>query len=84
MARKTEGTISFYLVIYIQQELNHLNVFIADEKTEAELVSFAKSDLKDCLTKLQEIEKQLLSSLIPKDSTDTRNAILEVRPGRNC
>jgi peptide chain release factor 1 len=48
---------------------------------DKELLSLAKDDFKKCSDSIKFIEKEILLSLIPKDIADSKNAIIEIRPG---
>ena len=48
---------------------------------DAELVALAEADIEDLTPKIETLEKQIKSMLIPKDPRDDRNVIVEVRAG---
>ena len=57
---------------------------IADLKemlAEPEMAEIAKEELKELEPKLPKLEKAVKIALIPKEKTDSRNAILEIRAG---
>ena len=41
----------------------------------------AEEDYSQCATDLEQIESQIIETLLPKDETDERDVILEIRPG---
>ena len=54
---------------------------LADEEADAELVEMANAEIEELSKKQEEAEHALKLLLLPKDSDDSRNAILEVRAG---
>ena len=50
-------------------------------ETDGELIEMAQDELKNAESELTDIEKELKSLLIPKDSEDHKNVILELRAG---
>jgi peptide chain release factor 1 len=50
-------------------------------ESDAEMIEFAKEELAAAKEFLPEIEKEVQIMLIPKDPSDVRNAILEIRAG---
>jgi len=46
-----------------------------------ELLQMANEDYFTCIEALKELESKILFSLIPKDENDSRNVVLEIRPG---
>ncbi|PRP78459.1 peptide chain release factor 1 [Planoprotostelium fungivorum] len=63
-----------------RKELSEAETVLRLEKDE-EIRAWAAADVTKCHSVLQEMESDLISSLIPKDQVDDRNAILEVRAG---
>jgi peptide chain release factor 1 len=57
------------------------NYAILEEKLDPELESMVKDDLQDLQKKETLLEAQLKMMLLPKDSNDEKNVILEVRGG---
>lgn len=41
----------------------------------------AKEELDECTSALEALENSILHTLVPKDSADSKNVIIEVRPG---
>jgi len=54
--------------------------FLAQE-TDSELAQLAQLEISELEPRLEEIEKEIKSLLIPKDPRDERNVIVEVRAG---
>ena len=54
---------------------------MAEEETDSELVEMAQAETEELSQKLAEEEQALKLLLLPKDTDDARNAILEVRAG---
>ena len=61
--------------------LEQARQIIADEEADAELVEMANAEIEELSKKQEEAEHALKLLLLPKDSDDSRNAILEVRAG---
>ena len=53
----------------------------AGEKKEEEMVEIITQELDLAKTRLEEVEKELLSALVPRDEVEDRPVILEVRAG---
>ncbi|BAT58480.1 peptide chain release factor 1 [Variibacter gotjawalensis] len=51
------------------------------EDSDAEMRSLAQAELPGAREKLEEVEKQLRTALLPKDAMDERNVVLEIRAG---
>jgi peptide chain release factor 1 len=54
---------------------------IIEENSDAELVEMAKMELPEQQAKQEEMEAELKVMLIPKDPSDDKNVILEIRAG---
>jgi len=52
-----------------------------ETEKDAELVALAEADIKDLGPKIETLEKQIKSMLIPKDPRDDKNVIVEIRAG---
>jgi len=50
-------------------------------ESDAELLALAKADVADLEPKIEELEKQIKSLLVPKDPRDDKNVIVEIRAG---
>ena len=61
--------------------LEQAREILADEEADAELVEMANAEIEELSKKQEEAEHALKLLLLPKDSDDSRNAILEVRAG---
>ena len=54
---------------------------LADSGTDAELKEMAEMELAEAEEKLPEAEKAIMIALIPPDSADSKNVIMEIRAG---
>ena len=68
------------IVRQLQQNLREARQ-IADDETDAELIELAQAETEELVRHLPEEEHKLKLLLLPKDTDDSRNAILEVRAG---
>ncbi|CAM9560476.1 unnamed protein product [Ascophyllum nodosum] len=50
-------------------------------ETDREMFSIAKEEHKECVSALENLRLELTSLLLPRDETDSKNALLEVRSG---
>ena len=50
-------------------------------ENDAELIALAKADVDDLTPKIEILEKQIKSLLVPKDPRDDKNVIVEIRAG---
>jgi len=64
----------------IKAEINSAKEMQATEK-DKEFKELAKMELEELTPKLEKIEEELKQMLIPKDSNDSKNIILEIRAG---
>lgn len=65
----------------LMDNLEQARQILEDEDADAELVEMATAEIEELSEKQEEAEHQLKLLLLPKDSDDSRNAILEVRAG---
>ena len=56
------------------------NTEFLETETDPEFRSLIENDLSDCQKKSEELENQLMSSLVPPMPQDDRNTIVEIRP----
>jgi peptide chain release factor 1 len=61
--------------------LEQARQILVDEEADAELAEMANAEIEELSKKQEEAEHALKLLLLPKDSDDSRNAILEVRAG---
>lgn len=54
---------------------------LADKSTDAELCELAEMELAEAEENLPLIERRMMIALIPPDSSDSRNVIMEIRAG---
>ena len=65
----------------LMDNLEQARLILEDEDADAELIEMATAEIEELSQKQEEAEHQLKLLLLPKDSDDARNAILEVRAG---
>jgi peptide chain release factor 1 len=54
---------------------------ILESEKDPELVALAEADIEDLTPKIEALEKEIKSMLIPKDPRDDKNVIMEIRAG---
>lgn len=64
-----------------QAEARDLTELIADPELEEEMKLLAQKELRELTARIPALEKNIQILLLPKDSADEKNAILEVRAG---
>ena len=64
-----------------REETEDLSSLSQDAAAEPEMRALAEEELRAAKTRLAEIDQRLKILLLPKDETDDRNALLEVRAG---
>ena len=62
------------------KNLDEANEIIESEK-DTELIALAEADIEDLTPKIEALENQIKSMLIPKDPRDEKNVIMEIRAG---
>src|SRR5512144_604086 len=62
-------------------EVADLEALLADSATEAEMREMAREELQDLRRLLPDLYERVQILLLPKDSADEKNAIIEVRAG---
>ena len=65
----------------LMDNLEQARLILDDKDADAELIEMATAEIEELSQKQEEAEHQLKLLLLPKDSDDSRNAILEVRAG---
>ena len=65
----------------LTDNLEQARLILDDKDADAELIEMATAEIEELSQKQEEAEHQLKLLLLPKDSDDSRNAILEVRAG---
>ena len=63
------------------KDLEEAEEILADPDGDRDMREMAEAEKYEVLEKLPEAERQMKLMLIPKDSADTKNAILEIRAG---
>jgi peptide chain release factor 1 len=64
-----------------QSEIADLGGLVADQDSDPEMRELAEQEMRDARDKLPDIERRLQLLLLPKDTADEKNAILEIRAG---
>jgi peptide chain release factor 1 len=64
-----------------REEIEELSSLSQDAAAEPEMRALAEEELREAKARLVEIDRRLKVLLLPRDETDDRNAILEVRAG---
>ncbi len=64
-----------------QDELTDLEALAGDPETDSEMQALAAEEMEPLKQKVEDMERELMIMLLPKDEADDRNAILEVRAG---
>jgi peptide chain release factor 1 len=54
---------------------------ILQSENDAELVALAEADIEELKPKIEALEKQIKTMLLPKDPRDDKNVIMEIRAG---
>ena len=65
----------------VRSEVVDMEELLADPDIDTEMRELAESELPDLKTKLQDMEHALRLALLPKDTADSKNAIVEIRAG---
>ena len=65
----------------LMDNLEQARLILDEKDADAELIDMATAEIEELSQKQEEAEHQLKLLLLPKDSDDSRNAILEVRAG---
>lgn len=65
----------------LERELGELEALIADPATDPDMRALAAEELEELRDRLPEAEQNLKLLLLPRDSADDRNVVLEVRAG---
>ncbi|MDR2068190.1 MAG: peptide chain release factor 1 [Holosporaceae bacterium] len=64
-----------------QQELAELEKIVCDSATDADFRELAMTEIENLKKTIPSLEKEVKLMLIPKDVTDEKNAIIEIRAG---
>lgn len=64
-----------------RNEIDELTDTLNDPEIDAEFKELAEGEIQVLREKIPQLEKQLKLMLIPKDATDEKNAIIEIRAG---
>ena len=65
----------------LETERSELDQILADRSADKDMAELAREERTSLLPRLDDLERQLTLSLLPKDAADDRSAILEVRAG---
>jgi peptide chain release factor 1 len=64
-----------------QNEFEELNQIISDPQSDSDFKELATIEIENLKTAIPQLEKEIKIMLIPKDVTDEKNAIIEIRAG---
>ena len=64
-----------------QHERDNLRQLIEDPSSEPDMVELAREDLETVEPRVEQLERDLQITLLPKDAADDKSAIIEVRAG---
>ena len=64
-----------------QKELNDIEQMLTDSSLDKEMREMMEEERFNLSKKIPELEQQIKIALLPKDSADEKNAIIEVRAG---
>lgn len=62
-------------------DLNELHDLLTSQEQEEGMLELAKEEFDEIMTRINDIEKNLIFELVPKDIADDASAILEIRAG---
>ena len=65
----------------LENDIRNLTELISDANTENDMKTLAEEELYIVKERLSEVEKKIQLLLLPKDETDEKNVILEIRAG---
>ena len=72
---------AFTLLSLFYQELGEVDLMMNDAREDQDLKELAKEERTRISRIVDDMEKTLVQSLVPKDIADSGNAILEIRAG---
>ncbi|HXY53251.1 MAG TPA: peptide chain release factor 1 [Nitrospirota bacterium] len=65
----------------VQKQIHDAEELLKDKKSDPELRAMAEAELKELLTKSEQMDQELRIMLVPKDPRDEKNIFLEIRAG---
>ena len=71
-------------VVELWHEFNRINADLADAEamlSDPEMMELAAEEIKDGKVRLEQLDMDLQTALLPKDPNDERNIFLEIRAG---
>ncbi|WP_027469882.1 peptide chain release factor 1 [Deefgea rivuli] len=71
-------------VVELWHEFNRINADLADAEqmlSDPEMADLAAEEIKDGKVRLEQLDRDLQTALLPKDPNDERNIFLEIRAG---
>ena len=71
-------------VVELWHEFNRINVNLLDAEqmlSDPEMADLAEEEIKDGKVRLEQLDRDLQTALLPKDPNDERNIFLEIRAG---
>ena len=63
------------------KERKELEKIINDESSDSDMKKLANLELSELISKKDNIQRKLITYLLPKDEADKKNAIIEIRAG---
>lgn len=82
MQKELEPLVSNIQVLRkIETDIKNTQEIVNDKTSDKEMISMAEAELADLENKKAELNKELKIMLLPKDSNDERNVIVEIRAG---
>lgn len=82
MQKELEPLVSNIQVLRkIETDIKNTQEIVNDKTSDKEMISMAEAELVDLENKKAELNKELKIMLLPKDSNDERNVIVEIRAG---
>ena len=65
----------------VESEIRNLNLLLDEDISDSEVKALAEEELRELKQQLPSLKHDVQLQLLPKDSVDKKNAILEIRAG---
>ena len=65
----------------VESEIRNLNLLLDEDISDSEVKALAEEELRELKQQLPSLKRDVQLQLLPKDSVDKKNAILEIRAG---
>ena len=65
----------------VESEIRNLNLLLDEDISDIEVKALAEEELRELKQQLPSLKRDVQLQLLPKDSVDKKNAILEIRAG---